>query len=218
MREEDPDGKKKYWLFRFTSESPSQWLMEGLKGGFKKARCLGGWMGYIQYCQKKQQKVENKKKMEFFFSGWAIATSLECKVFIVNGLLLSDNKTKPPWPSSVAPTQPNCCWRCSDEPCELWLCKTNVERSKRNKLDPLSNRKNLYWPDETLRKQREAPCLRTTDAKSLSNIALCLVGLNYWDSNHIVSLSSWTSVSPKLLCSVRGFHLISHTSNLAKSM
>lgn len=41
MREDNPDGEKKYWLSRLTSESQSQWLMEGVKEAFKKRRCLG---------------------------------------------------------------------------------------------------------------------------------------------------------------------------------
>lgn len=32
----------KYWLSRFTSELLSQWLMDGLKGGFQKAEMFGG--------------------------------------------------------------------------------------------------------------------------------------------------------------------------------
>lgn len=134
MREEDPDGKKKYWLSRFTSVSPSQWLMEGLKGGFKKARCLGGWMGYIRYCQKKQQKVENKKKIEFFFSVWATDTSLECTKCLslmdfsyqtTKQNLLDHHRLHPH--NLIVRLR-----KCSVEPGELWLYETNVERSKIN--------------------------------------------------------------------------------------
>lgn len=141
-RGEDPDGGKKHCLSRFTSESPSPWLMKGLKGGFKKP---GGGRG-----SKRLRKIlsENATKgrgcgiLLQWLSNWYFPGM---QVLKVNGLVLSDSKAKHPWASSMEQrlhpgnkiVKLQRTWSASQ--CEPCFCNTSVERDKRDEVKALSN-------------------------------------------------------------------------------
>lgn len=137
-------ARKNCWLSRFTSESQSQWLMKGFKGGFKKPGCEGG----------RGSKRLHKILSENAAKGWGCGILLQwlsnwyfpgMQVLKVNGLVLSDSKAKPPWTSSMEHRLHPCnkivklqrTWSVGQ--CELCFCNTSVERDKRHEMKALSN-------------------------------------------------------------------------------
>lgn len=113
-RQKGDEGRGSWWQEKILTFSVHLWYSESVidgrfEGRFQKSKMFRGLNGIHKILSEKATKGWEQEKNGIILqclSNWYFPGTH--KVLIVNGLLLSDNKTKPPLPSSVAPTQPNC--------------------------------------------------------------------------------------------------------------
>lgn len=106
-RQKGDEGRGSWWQEKIFTFSVRLWIsvIDGrFEGRFQKGEMFRGLKGIQKILSEKATKGWEDDGDASVFE----QLILSWKVLIVNGLLLSDNKTKPPWPSRVAPRQPNC--------------------------------------------------------------------------------------------------------------